>query len=476
MDTTATQTLRSIFETIRDERNTHANTAERIGNAFLSMLSYLSESPYLRKDQTDATQFLLKLLGGVSIGTDGQDNALSGANGKGILLGQKGDVEADSLLIRGAAMFQELIVNKTSVLDGDQYFSSSDIIDKVTLRDDLTYILDVRSLYEGYKAQLQAGDVVFSKLDNQSGDGSSHTSWFRVDSVDTSLNQLIVTPYSASMCPGGVNFPPEAGAKCAQRGNATNEERQSVWYLSSTEKGLFFYVGVTKPIIDESNIYLFVGIPPKGLSFLEGKPINYSHPYVYCRGLIYQDLIHIDYQGNPVYTIRDLGLWLSDHQYIRGVDNNNYYQDQTWFGGCVWRCAADKTTIGLAPRYNNTEWNCVSGTTSFTAVINSSAGSFFRVGAAISSTLTAVIKHAEMILTEEEITKACITWTRTSTSAEGDAAWNALHATGTCGLSIHITNDDMPSDWLTTRQVAFTVTVTLPSINQTVSDSYTISV
>lgn len=41
-------------------------------------------------------------------GTDGQDNALSGANGKGILLGQKGDVEADSLLIRGAAMFQEL--------------------------------------------------------------------------------------------------------------------------------------------------------------------------------------------------------------------------------------------------------------------------------------------------------------------------------------------------------------------------------
>lgn len=46
-----------FFETIRDERNTHANTAERIGNAFLSMLSYLSESPYLRKDQTDATQF-----------------------------------------------------------------------------------------------------------------------------------------------------------------------------------------------------------------------------------------------------------------------------------------------------------------------------------------------------------------------------------------------------------------------------------
>ena len=45
--------LRALFTSIRDERRTYANTATRIGNAFLALLSYLDDSPFLHKDRED---------------------------------------------------------------------------------------------------------------------------------------------------------------------------------------------------------------------------------------------------------------------------------------------------------------------------------------------------------------------------------------------------------------------------------------
>lgn len=470
---TALETLLQSFESIRDETRIGANTAERIGNAFLSLLSYLGNSPYIRKDQADVTQYLLKLLGGVSIGINGADNAVSGQDGKGIILGRNGDIETDKILVRGAAMFQELIVNKTQTLDGDTLFSASGIIDKVRLTDSLQYELTIRSMYDGDKTSLRVGDVCFTHLDNLTGDGSFRTSWFRVDAVDTKNNIITVTMFSESMCPGSVNYPPEAGSKVAQRGNVSDTDRQSVWYLSSTEKGLFFYVGVTKPIIDESNIYLFVGLPPKGLSALDGKPINYSHPYIYCRGLIVQDIIHIDYKGNPVYSVRDLGLWQKDVQYIRGLDGNQYYQDQTWHGGCCWRCATDKATVGLAPRFNNTEWLQITGSSDFFISL-SCPDIFIRALDSFSTTITAQLFNAEMLISEDEIGKVNITWTRISVSGDGDAAWNNLHKPGSCGMSLSLTDADMPSDFLTARKVSFKISVAVADTGL-YTQSYSIS-
>ena len=44
--------LREMFTTIRDERRTHANTATRVGSAFLALLDYLADAPFIRKDLT----------------------------------------------------------------------------------------------------------------------------------------------------------------------------------------------------------------------------------------------------------------------------------------------------------------------------------------------------------------------------------------------------------------------------------------
>lgn len=57
-----------MFTAIRDERRTHANTASRVGSAFLAILDYLDNAPFIRKDREDSDAFLLHLLKGAVIG------------------------------------------------------------------------------------------------------------------------------------------------------------------------------------------------------------------------------------------------------------------------------------------------------------------------------------------------------------------------------------------------------------------------
>ena len=64
--------LRSMFEGIRDERRTAANTAVRIGNAFLALLDMLGnlglDDKYLSKVSDDAAEGVITFLKGLLIG------------------------------------------------------------------------------------------------------------------------------------------------------------------------------------------------------------------------------------------------------------------------------------------------------------------------------------------------------------------------------------------------------------------------
>lgn len=68
--------LKQMFEGIRDEKRMYANTATRIGDAFLALLSYVGSSSssasrnYLRKDQEDTTSFLVTFEAGINLGED----------------------------------------------------------------------------------------------------------------------------------------------------------------------------------------------------------------------------------------------------------------------------------------------------------------------------------------------------------------------------------------------------------------------
>lgn len=74
--------LKEMFEGIRDERGMHSNTATRIGNAFLSLLSYAETGlNFLRKDQDDRTPHNLSVGGRLTAETELQlgEKFISGA-------------------------------------------------------------------------------------------------------------------------------------------------------------------------------------------------------------------------------------------------------------------------------------------------------------------------------------------------------------------------------------------------------------
>lgn len=82
-----------MFTAIRDERRTHANTASRVGSAFLAILDYLDKAPFIRKDREDSDAFLLHLLKGAVIGE--KDN---------IKLNPDGSIDCGSINASGDAM------------------------------------------------------------------------------------------------------------------------------------------------------------------------------------------------------------------------------------------------------------------------------------------------------------------------------------------------------------------------------------
>jgi hypothetical protein len=196
---------------------------------------------------------------------------------------------------------------------------------------------------------------------------------------------------------------------------------------------------------------------PKHLELYENLPINYGHPYIFARGAIIQDLLRIDYKGNQIYEIVDLGLWSATQEYIRGYseEQGSYIQHQCWYKSCCWRCIVDKAQTGVAPRWNNTDWVCVVGDSNYSLDIQSSKGHFFRIGKEY-TTLSYLLKHGDMDISADAWQ---VQWTRESGLDDEDLLWNKEHAD--CAETCDITPSDMPSNWYTQRSVIFRCTVYL---------------
>lgn len=463
--------LASLAVQVRDEHQTGANTAQRVGSLLLRIVRALSVSDvdelsryFLRKDVADVAQGIITFARGLV--ANGTLTAAQGATfgrfiesiteGQGASIDAQGHAEVETLKVRSSAMFMELIINRLNAVEGDTVFTDSGAIESVSDLGSGTYLLTLRKRWDFDFTSFQDHDVVFGSLNSLLADGSYRTSWFRVNSVNLSANQLTVSLYPDNEVPAGVNYPPEVGMHISRRGNQTDGERQSCWYISSYEGVIMYLEGVTKPILDESNYYLSLG-RPKHLSLFNGLPINYSHPYLFARGAIIQDLLRIDFEGNPTYEVVDLGLWDSTARYIRGYDEaaHKYVQHQVWWKSCCWRCMAAAATVGVAPRWNNTQWVCIVGDSNFTLVITSSRGRFFRYGQEY-TTLGFVLKHGEMDIS---VDASQVEWTRESGLASEDQLWNIEHATASATLDI--TPQDMPSNWHDTKQVSFRCTLAL---------------
>lgn len=428
---------------------------QKINAGYADKAGEVVDDVYLRKDQEDGTNFLLKF--GEFI------DSMSAGKGAGIFPDGRGQFER--LQVRSALEVLELIFNRLSAMEGDYTFSESGTIENIIAMSDGTYTLQMRKRWENDFTAFAEHDVIYGVVnDLASGSGSFYTSWMRVLSVNTTANTLSVVLYPDEEVPGGVNHAPEPLMVVTRRGNPVNEERQGWWYLSSYERCICMLEGVTKPILEEDNYYVIIG-RLKHLSLFDNLPINYRHSYVFCRGIVTNDIQTVDWQGELPRVANDRGEWSletaqGEEPYNAGrqVDTGTglaEMYDTVWHYGCQWMCLVTGTTD--EPRYGAAGWAMIQGNPLFTVNIDSSNGWHFdaeRFATTLSVKGTLYNQDVTDSILDQDVQ-----WTRDTGNVTEDNAWATAHAEA--GKSIDLTVDDLGPDYMTLTGCKFIVTVLL---------------
>lgn len=431
---------------------TNDSTPASNSNAYSALRA---RQEFISKTKEDGTNFLLKF--GEFI------DSMSAGKGAGIFPDGRGQFER--LQVRSALEVLELIFNRLSAMEGDYTFSESGVIENVIVMGDGTYTLQMRKRWENDFTALAEHDVIYGVVnDLASGSGSFYTSWMRVLSVNTTANTLSVVLYPDEEVPGGVNHAPEPLMVVTRRGNPVNEERQGWWYLSSYERCICMLEGVTKPILEEDNYYVIIG-RLKHLSLFDNLPINYRHSYVFCRGIVTNDIQTVDWQGELPRVANDRGEWSletaqGEEPYNAGrqVDTGTglaEMYDTVWHYGCQWMCLVTGTTD--EPRYGAAGWAMIQGNPLFTVNIDSSNGWHFdaeRFATTLSVKGTLYNQDVTDSILDQDVQ-----WTRDTGNVTEDNAWATAHAEA--GKSIDLTVDDLGPDYMTLTGCKFIVTVLL---------------
>ena len=384
-------------------------------------------------------------------------------SGTGAGIDKNGNGEFQSIRVRGYFEAMEYIVNRLSAIEGDQLLTEADTIESIDDLGNNCYGLHLRSKWDGYFTA-QASNNVLKGIINTLGTGAGtyYTSWMRVNSVNRANNYIEVSLYPGEETPAGTNYPPCEMMKIARWGNQTDTKRQSCIYLSSTEGRIVRLTGVTKPIIDATNYGATFGTLPEFLLTMD-LPIIEGQDYVYARGLIVQDIIRIDYQGQPVCEIVDRGQWSADADYYCKALNpttGQYEISDVWYMGCKYRCT--KTGTKTAPAWNNTDWAMIEGNPEFTVEFADTDYIFDPDRFAL--TLTIIAKLYNIDITDD-ILDADVQWTRYSEDANGnervasDTAWALKRANE--GKSIDLTVADCDFNGYIPKTLKFIATVTL---------------
>lgn len=447
------EVARQAEQTIIDIIKTSDSKTASDNNVFSALKSLKT---FLRKDQSDGTNFLLKF--GEFI-----DSMIAG-KGAGIFPDGRGQFE--KLEVRSAMIVKELIYNRWFAQEGNVTYSEAGTIERIELLEDGTYDLYLRRRWDNDITAFKEQDVSYGSVNNLNSTGEYYDSWFRVLNVMQAENKLNVVLYPDEEVPGGKNYPPAVGMVITRRGNAVDEERQGFWYISSYEGCICMLDGVTRPILEESNYSIIIG-KLKRLELFDNLPINYRQSYVYCRGIAIQDLMRIDYQGVVVVQLNDRGFWSlevaqSESPYTAGQDT----VDTVWHYGCRWKCLVTGTTD--EPRYASTGWAMIEGNPVFTIDIDSSNGWQFDADRISDRDESGdYIVFTELIVSgllynqdvTDNILDSDVTWTRDTGNVSEDNAWAIKRASA--GKRLSLTLDDLGMDYMTRSSCSFKATVLL---------------
>ena len=375
--------------------------------------------------------------------------------GTGGRIDELGNAEFESITSRSSIIAKELIVNRQTAMESNFVFTESGMVESVveipaaTEGGNVTYDLKLQKRWDNDFTAFKENDVVLASINTLTENGKYYDMWLRVLSVNTVTNTITVVCYPDNECPSKKNYPPCELARLIRWGNAVDEDRQSCWYISSSEGLLVWLDHVTKPIIDKTNYSLAMGKLPDALSFLfqDFPTANKRDGAFYAKWMMAASFQQIDYQGNPIYTTRDRGVWsLAVAQGDNPYRNGDRTIDTVYYLGCKWQCLEDKTT--KPPTYSSTAWAFVEGNPYFTLEMLSSKLWNFRLNDLMATNADGSWKVFTTLsvvgrLYNQDVTDSMtnIVWTRETNNPTADNKWALSHAN--CGLSVDLTYEDL---------------------------------
>lgn len=378
-----------------------------------------------------------------------------------------GNAEFESITSRSSIIAKELIVNRQTAMESNFVFTESGMVETVTEIPEemeggnVTYDLKLQKRWDNDFTAFKENDVILASINTLTENGKYYDMWLRVLSVNTVTNTITVVCYPDNECPSKKNYPPCELARLIRWGNAVDEDRQSCWYISSSEGLLVWLDHVTKPIIDKTNYSLAMGKLPDALSFLfqDFPTANKRDGAFYAKWMMAASFQQIDYQGNPIYTTRDRGVWsLAVAQGDNPYRNGDRTIDTVYYLGCKWQCLEDKTT--KPPTYSSTAWAFVEGNPYFTLEMLSSKLWNFRLNDLMATNADGSWKVFTTLsvigrLYNQDVTDSMVNvvWTRDSGDPTADNKWALSHAN--CGLSVDLTYEDIGGAAFRIGSVAF---------------------
>ena len=456
---------------------TNDTTAPSDSNVFSARRSLVT---FLRKDKSDKTEYLLKLLAGGEFG-EFVDSMIAG-KGAGIFPDGRGQFER--LEVRGSLSVLDLIINQIQGMESDYSFTEIGKIESVEDLGENTYRLKIEKRTDFDFMKFQENDVCFSIINTQLTGGSEYyTSWMRILTTNAQENSITVVLYPDSEVPGGTNYPPLAGYNVTRRGNSTLPEeggfngRAQSWMISSREGRIMFLSNVYKPILEDYNYSISIGRFPRTKA-LEKLPISENETGVMAQTVIAEKFYQLDHNGDVVPNKVDRGVWSPETaqsgapyrfvQYELSKPSGSEYtlleQHTVYHLGCKWGCLSDKTTD--EPKWNSPSWGLLEGDSRYSLQLSLSGGEAFVIGG-VDEVISGRVFYGTIDITDDVMADDAteVEWFRNSGNVPADNLWTPEYVDGN-RLAIHIDNGNqhgVGSDFgFVSKSVIFTCRVFFP--------------
>lgn len=380
-------TLQQRAEQIRDEVQEAANTAQRVGQLLIDLITLIkgADSRYLSGIRPDTAHAHIHFDQGLTSrgiqvqGTANVEGALSvgdfhaGMSGAGI--SADGTAEVERLTVRSKLEVAEMQINRLTAMEGDWLLTESGTVEHVEQRG-AQWVLTMRRRFEGDFTAFAVHDVIKGIVSTAAVRAFRPNTplptpeaaiyavaWLRVESVDINENSITCSLYDNADVPGGANMQPCEGMNLARWGNTSIAERRSCLYLSSREGRIVHLQGVTAPKITPENQRAAFGSLPDFLKKELAGVVDANDDYLFARGLVVQDIIRLDAKANPIPEIVDRGNWKQGAKYYGGTRNpetKRFEISDVWREGARWRCTTTKSKgTTEPPTPNSIHWTLI---------------------------------------------------------------------------------------------------------------------